>query len=175
MAWGRNGNNHPVAVLDKAPRGSSHQGSDDSLAEESLDLNDVQLDAGAEDSESDDENSGADASNDPVKTSALAVGDEADIDEWFLALKRELHQQIIAKMNPGVIRSMKQEELRDEVRRQTESLCQERAELLNASERERLVTEVLDETFGLGPLEQLMRDTDISDILINGPKAIFVE
>jgi pilus assembly protein CpaF len=70
---------------------------------------------------------------------------------------------------------MKEEELRAEVRRQTETLCQERAELLNVDERERLVTEVLDETFGLGPLEQLLRDAEISDILINGPKAIYIE
>jgi Flp pilus assembly CpaF family ATPase len=70
---------------------------------------------------------------------------------------------------------MKEEELKEEVRRQTEALCQERAELLNATERERLVVEVLDETFGLGPLEQLLRDPDISDILINGPKSIYIE
>jgi len=96
-------------------------------------------------------------------------------DDWFLALKRELHQQIVSKLNPGVIRSMKEDELRNEVRRQTEALCQERAELLNSAERERLVMEVLDETFGLGPLEQLLRDPEISDILINGPKSIYIE
>ena len=44
--------------------------------------------------------------------------------------------------------------------------------LLSLAERERLVNEVLDETFGLGPLEALMRDPEISDILINGPKTI---
>ena len=43
------------------------------------------------------------------------------------------------------------------------------------SERERLVNEVLDETFGLGPLEPLMRDPTITDILINGPKTVYVE
>jgi pilus assembly protein CpaF len=108
---------------------------------------------------------------------ATAVVEEQSevVDEWFLQLKRELHQQIVAKINPSVIRSMKEEELRAEVRRQTETLCQERAELLNVDERERLVTEVLDETFGLGPLEQLLRDAEISDILINGPKAIYIE
>jgi pilus assembly protein CpaF len=108
---------------------------------------------------------------------ATAVVDEQPevVDEWFLQLKRELHQQIVAKINPSVIRSMKEEELRAEVRRQTETLCQERAELLNVDERERLVTEVLDETFGLGPLEQLLRDAEISDILINGPKSIYIE
>ncbi len=97
------------------------------------------------------------------------------VDEWFLQLKRDLHQHIVSKMNPATIRSMKEEDLKEEVRRQTEALCQERSELLNVGERERLVTEILDETFGLGPLEQLLRDPDISDILINGPKSIYIE
>ena len=97
------------------------------------------------------------------------------VDEWFLQLKRDLHQHIVSKMNPATIRSMKEEDLREEVRRQTEALCQERSELLNVAERERLTTEILDETFGLGPLEQLLRDPDISDILINGPKSIYIE
>jgi pilus assembly protein CpaF len=102
-------------------------------------------------------------------------GQQEAVDEWFLQLKRELHQQIVSKMSPAVIRSMKEDELKAEVRRQTEALCEERAELLNVDERERLVTEVLDETFGLGPLEQLLRDPNISDILINGPKSIYIE
>ena len=47
--------------------------------------------------------------------------------------------------------------------------------LLNRNERERLIEEVLDETFGLGPLETLLKDPTISDILINGPKQTYVE
>jgi pilus assembly protein CpaF len=43
--------------------------------------------------------------------------------------------------------------------------------MLSMIERDRLVNEVLDEIFGLGPLETLMRDPTISDVLINGPKA----
>ncbi len=113
----------------------------------------------------------------PTEENASAIVDDLpeESDDWFLRLKRELHQQIVAKINPNVIRAMKEEELRAEVRRQTEVLCQERAELLNVDERERLVTEILDETFGLGPLEKLLRDSEISDILINGPKSIYIE
>ncbi len=107
--------------------------------------------------------------------SAAERGRQDDLDEWFLALKRELHQQIVATMNPAAIRTMNEDELRLEVRRQAEELCQQRAELLSAGEREHLVNEVMDETFGMGPLEQLMRDPEISDILINGPKTIYVE
>jgi pilus assembly protein CpaF len=56
-----------------------------------------------------------------------------------------------------------------------EHLCDAEKTLFNRSERDRIVEEVLDETFGLGPLEMLLKDAAISDILINGPKNIFVE
>ncbi len=56
-----------------------------------------------------------------------------------------------------------------------EHLCDTEATFLNRNERERIVEEVLDETFGLGPLELLLKDSSISDILINGPKNIYVE
>src|SRR6266446_6995915 len=96
-------------------------------------------------------------------------------DERLLHYKKELHQQLIASMNLTAIGTMNEEELRREVRRGAEELCRLSSDLLNLSERERLVNEVLDETFGLGPLEPLMRDPTISDILINGPKTVYIE
>src|SRR5438445_4689254 len=56
-----------------------------------------------------------------------------------------------------------------------EHLCDTENPLLNRSERERLIEEVLDDTFGFGPLEILLKDPSISDIVINGPKKVFVE
>jgi pilus assembly protein CpaF len=96
-------------------------------------------------------------------------------EEHFLRHKRELHQQLIASMDLSAIGTISEEELRVEVRRAAEDLCRRSSDLLSLSERERLVNEVLDETFGLGPLEPLMRDPSISDILINGPKTVYVE
>jgi pilus assembly protein CpaF len=104
-----------------------------------------------------------------------AGGDETTNEDWFHALKRELHQEVIGKMDLSAMGTMREDELRLEVRRQAEALCRRRADLLSLDEREKLVNEVLDETFGLGPLEVLMRDTEISDILINGPKTIYIE
>jgi pilus assembly protein CpaF len=78
-------------------------------------------------------------------------------------------------MDLSAIGTMNEEELRLEVRRAAEELCRQSADLLNLSERERLVNEVLDETFGLGPLEPLMRDPAITDIMINGPKIAYIE
>ncbi len=113
---------------------------------------------------------------DPAENgSPSGAAGEPPNDDWFLALKRELHQQVIKTMDISAIGTMSEEELRLEVRHQAESLCSRRADLLSLAERERLVSEVLYETFGLGPIELLMADPEISDILINGPKNIYIE
>ncbi len=96
-------------------------------------------------------------------------------EERFLRHKKELHQQLIASMDLSAIGTLSEEDLRLEVRRAAEELARRTPDLLNLSERERLVNEVLDETFGLGPLEPLMRDPTISDILVNGPKTVYIE
>jgi pilus assembly protein CpaF len=96
-------------------------------------------------------------------------------EDRFLATKRQLHQQLISGMDLSAIGSMNEEELRVEVRRAAEELIRGGSDLLNLNERERLISEVIDETFGLGPLEPLMRDTTISDILVNGPRVVYVE
>jgi pilus assembly protein CpaF len=95
--------------------------------------------------------------------------------ERFLQHKKDLHQKLIASMDLSAIGTMSEEDLRIEVRRAAEELCRLSSDLLSLGERERLVDEVLDETFGLGPLEPLMRDQTITDILINGPKTIYIE
>jgi pilus assembly protein CpaF len=97
------------------------------------------------------------------------------VDDRLLRHKIELHRQLIANMDLSAIGTMDEGELRAEVRRAAEALCRGNAELLSLADRERLVTEVLDETFGLGPLEPLMRDPSISDILVNGPRTVYVE
>src|SRR4051794_13742660 len=84
---------------------------------------------------------------DPFKDRAQSSEDK------FLRHKRELHRQLIVGMDVSMIGTMDEQELRKEVRRAAEELCRKSSDLLNMSERERLVNEVLDETFGLGPLE----------------------
>jgi pilus assembly protein CpaF len=96
-------------------------------------------------------------------------------EERLLRYKRELHQRLIAGMDLSAIGNLSEDELRREVKRAAEELCRLSPDLLSLSERERLVNEVLDETFGLGPLEPLMKDSSISDILINGPKTVYIE
>ena len=117
---------------------------------------------------------GGDGEGAIAEEAADSIEESGDPD-WFLALKRELHQQVIGEMDLGSIHTLHEEDLRIEVRRQVGILCRRRSDLLSEAERERLVEEVMDEAFGLGPLEPLMRDPSVSDILINGPKTIYVE
>ena len=96
-------------------------------------------------------------------------------EQRLLQLKKELHQKLISELDIASMATMNPDELRAEVRRGAEQLCRQSNDLLSLAERERLVGEVLDETFGIGPLETLMRDPTISDILVNGPKCVYVE
>jgi pilus assembly protein CpaF len=90
-------------------------------------------------------------------------------------MKQRIHQKLIGKLDLGRIGEMQGDVLRREIRVVIEHLCDSENNLMSRLERDRLVEEVLDETFGLGPLELLLKDPTISDIMINGPKSIYVE
>ncbi len=93
----------------------------------------------------------------------------------FEQLKQRIHQKLIGKLDLNRVGDLEGDVLRREIRVVVEHLCDTENNLLNRQERDRLVEEVLDETFGLGPLELLLKDPSISDILINGPKNIYCE
>jgi len=93
----------------------------------------------------------------------------------FEKLKRRIHSKLVDKLDLSRVGDLEGEVLRREIRLVVEHLCDSEETFLNRNERERLIEEVLDETFGLGPLELLLKDTSISDILINGPKQVYVE
>ena len=106
---------------------------------------------------------------------AIAPTAPETAEERMLRIKKNLHSKLISDMDLSAIGSMGDDELQAEVRRGAEQLCRQSNDLLSFAERERLIGEVLDETFGIGPLEALMRDPAVSDILVNGPKCVFVE
>jgi pilus assembly protein CpaF len=93
----------------------------------------------------------------------------------FEELKQRIHGKLVDKLDLSRVGELEGDTLRREIRLVVEHLCDTEDTLLNRNERERLVSEVLDETFGLGPLEMLLKDPTISDILINGPKNIYCE
>ena len=79
--------------------------------------------------------------------------------EEFENLKRRIHSKLVDKLDLNKVGELEGETLRKEIRLVVEHLCDTEDTLLNRSERERLIDEVLDETFGLGPLELLLKDT----------------
>jgi len=93
----------------------------------------------------------------------------------FEDLKQRIHGKLVDKLDLSRVGELEGDTLRREIRLVVEHLCDSEDTLLNRSERDRLIGEVLDETFGLGPLEVLLKDPTVSDILINGPKSIYVE
>jgi pilus assembly protein CpaF len=93
----------------------------------------------------------------------------------FEELKRLIHSKLVDKLDLSRVSDLEGETLRREIRLVVERLCDTENPLLNRIERERLIDEVLDETFGFGPLEVQLKDPTISDILVNGPHKVYVE
>jgi len=109
----------------------------------------------------------------PVAPSAKSRANKEKI-EQFNTLKMRLHRKLIDQLD--LTRMVGDDDtLRDQVRELVSQLADQENTLLNYNERQRLINEVLDETFGLGPLEVLLADATISDILVNGPKQVYVE
>lgn len=102
-------------------------------------------------------------------------GGASDNSEDLRRIRAKLHRQLISAMDFSALSSLKDDELRREVRAAAEQLCNQSSELLSQANREALISEVMDETFGLGPLQSLMSDPEISDILVNGASDIYVE
>src|SRR4051794_4463858 len=102
-------------------------------------------------------------------------GGSGQSNKSFEELKRLIHGKLVDKLDLSRVSDLAGDTLRREIRLVVERLCDTENPLLNRMERERLIDEVLDETFGFGPLEVLLKDPTISDILVNGPHKIFVE
>src|SRR3954467_5204999 len=102
-------------------------------------------------------------------------GDRHQANKSFEELKRLIHSKLVDKLDLSRVSDLDNDTLRREIRLVAARPCDTENPLANRMERERLIDEVLDETFGFGPLEVLLKDPTISDILINGPHKIYVE
>src|SRR3954469_9779168 len=94
---------------------------------------------------------------------------------YLQQLKVRIHQQLVARLDVQNLRTLPPETVRSEVRVLIRELCQSEKGLINSNEQEKLMDEVMDETFGLGPLEALLKDASISDILVNKFDRIYCE
>src|SRR5581483_3344759 len=93
----------------------------------------------------------------------------------FGAIKAAIHRKLIQKLNLDRITQMDREAVRVEVAQIVEGLAALESSPMTFQERERLAEEILDEVFGLGPLEPLLKDPTISDILVNTYKNVYIE
>ena len=95
--------------------------------------------------------------------------------ERFQKLKAGIHRQLVDQIDLSKVDAMPPERLKREVRALAQELTVNTSEPLSDADRERLINELQAEIFGLGPLEPLMADPTVSDILVNGPKQVYVE
>ncbi|MFO0902869.1 MAG: CpaF family protein [Pirellulales bacterium] len=111
----------------------------------------------------------------PAPTVVEVHVDEDQTELEFQQIKEDIHRQVISRIDLSFIGTMNDRELRNEVRRVAEQVLAKESSALTAEDRERLLSEVIAETFGLGPLEPLLKDPTVSDIMINGSSTVYVE
>jgi pilus assembly protein CpaF len=90
-------------------------------------------------------------------------------------LKVELHKRLLENLNLAALEKASEAELKSEIAAISNEALTEMSVALNAAERQVLFQELHDEVMGLGPLEPLLQDETVSDILVNGPTQVFVE
>jgi pilus assembly protein CpaF len=93
----------------------------------------------------------------------------------YQQIKAEIHKVLVESVDVARLNRWQPDRLRREVQALADTVVANKRESLSQVERERLVQELLDEVFGLGPLEPLLRDGSISDILVNGPRSVYIE
>ncbi|HEY1686654.1 MAG TPA: CpaF family protein [Tepidisphaeraceae bacterium] len=112
----------------------------------------------------------------PVSAPSIAtppVNSERQV--YLQQIKQRIHGQLVEKLDLQNMKNIPTESVKGELRNIIRDLCQNEKGLISSVEQEKLIDEVLDETFGLGPLEPLLKDPAVSDILINRFDRIYVE
>lgn len=102
-------------------------------------------------------------------------GSDGSASNSFQEMKSRLHRTLINRMDLTKLAALTPEQVHAEVSRLAESVLIQEGMPLSAAERERLVNDVQHELFGLGPLEPLLADPTISDILVNSHDTIYIE
>ena len=113
----------------------------------------------------------------PQRTPAetVAADKEQKRKDRLMELKVELHKRLLENLNLAALEHASEASLKQEISSITSEALDELSVALNKEDRTTLNQELYDEVMGLGPLEPLLKDESINDILVNGPKRIFVE
>jgi pilus assembly protein CpaF len=106
---------------------------------------------------------------------ALAADREKKRKERLTELKVTIHRRLLEDLNLSALESASEQQLKNEIAALASEALDEMSVALNKEDRLALNQELYDEVMGLGPLEPLLKDETINDILVNGPKRIFVE
>ena len=93
----------------------------------------------------------------------------------FQRLKNNLHRQMVDVIDFSRAETMTEDELRSQLKSLAEYLCSREDVNLGGSQQDSMVHEIMDEIYGFGPLEPLMVDPEITDVLVNGPDRVLVE
>ena len=96
-------------------------------------------------------------------------------DQDYIDLKVELHRRLLDLINLSALEKMSRAQIETEIGELVHEQLAQQKHALNNEERKQLVSDILDELLGLGPLEPLLEDNGITDILVNGPEVVFVE
>src|SRR5688572_12813034 len=96
-------------------------------------------------------------------------------DKATQSIKTEVHRRLLETLDLAQARRTPREQLQQECSRRVDILLNEQRCPLTSADKQKLLREVMDEIFGLGPLEDFLRDPAVSDILINGPHQIYLE
>jgi pilus assembly protein CpaF len=100
---------------------------------------------------------------------------EAQLRPQYIELKASVHKKLLNRLNLEALATADRSRAENEIRTLLFELIAEEGTPLSMSEREAILGDVIDEVFGLGPLEPLLRDPSINDILVNTFKQVYVE
>ncbi len=111
----------------------------------------------------------------PVTTNGATREPQRANESAYFDLKTRIHRQLIERLDLTKLALLPHDAVQQQIQRIVEDMLASDETPLSRQEREQLVVEVQHETFGLGPIEPLMQDPTVSDILVNGPRAVYVE
>src|SRR3989454_10017592 len=97
------------------------------------------------------------------------------VDRAYQDLKLRIHRELLDRVDLTNLARVEMDQATSELKSAVTTLIEEQAVPLSARDRERLAEEILHEVYGLGPIEPLMRDPDISDILVNTSRQVYIE
>jgi pilus assembly protein CpaF len=106
---------------------------------------------------------------------APVASQQTERQAYLQQMKVRIHQQLVNRLDMQNLRTLPPATVREEVRQLMKEICHSEKGLISSSDQERLMDDVMDETFGLGPLETLLKDSSITDILVNRFDRIYVE